>query len=269
MSTDLFVALLTYALVTSITPGPNNFMLLASGVNFGFWRTVPQMLGISVGFASLLIGVGCGLGALLIAFPALDTSLKVAGGGYLLYLSWRIASSRSLATNGEGAARPMTLLESAAFQWVNPKAWVMAVVAMAAYTNPERPFLSVAIVVVRLHAGEPAERLGLGRIRHGHARLPGRSDAAQMVQHRDGRAAGGNDLAHAQLNRSIAGLASISQKHAAGASSPASMPMRASTCAAQSHGLNFAPCPTIITTTTITTTSSTRWRRGCARWKPS
>ena len=71
MSTDLFVALLAYALVTSITPGPNNFMLLASGVNFGFWRTVPQMLGISVGFASLLIGVGCGLGALLIAFPAL------------------------------------------------------------------------------------------------------------------------------------------------------------------------------------------------------
>jgi threonine/homoserine/homoserine lactone efflux protein len=148
MSIDLFVALITYALVTSITPGPNNFMLLASGVNFGFWRTVPQMLGISVGFASLLIGVGCGLGTLLIAFPALDTSLKIAGGAYLLYLAWRIANSRSLATDGETAARPMTLLESAAFQWVNPKAWVMAIVAMAVYTNPERPLLSVAIVVV-------------------------------------------------------------------------------------------------------------------------
>jgi len=148
MSTDLLVALLAYALVTSITPGPNNFMLLASGVNFGFWRTVPQMLGISVGFASLLIGVGCGLGALLIAFPALDVSLKIAGGVYLLYLAWRIASSRSLATIGEAAARPMTFVESAAFQWINPKAWVMAVVAMAAYTNPQRPFLSVAIVVV-------------------------------------------------------------------------------------------------------------------------
>jgi threonine/homoserine/homoserine lactone efflux protein len=148
MSIDLFAALITYALVTSITPGPNNFMLLASGVNFGFWRTVPQMLGISVGFASLLIGVGCGLGALLTTFPALDTSLKIAGGAYLLYLAWRIANSRSLATDGETAARPMTLLESAAFQWVNPKAWVMAIVAMAAYTNPERPFLSVAIVVV-------------------------------------------------------------------------------------------------------------------------
>jgi threonine/homoserine/homoserine lactone efflux protein len=148
MSPDLFAALLTYAFVTSITPGPNNFILLASGVNFGFWRTVPNMLGISVGFASLLLGVGFGLGALLLAFPALHTVLKFAGGAYLLYLAWRIASSRSLAKDGEASTRPMTLLEAAAFQWVNPKAWVMAVTAMAVYTNPERPFLSVLIVVV-------------------------------------------------------------------------------------------------------------------------
>src|SRR3954468_20974623 len=123
MPLEKIIPLFLYAFVTSITPGPNNFMLLASGVNFGFWRTVPHMLGISVGFASLLIGVGCGLGAMLVAFPALHTSLKIAGGAYLLYLSWRIASSRSLATDGEAGARPMTLIESAAFQWINPKAW--------------------------------------------------------------------------------------------------------------------------------------------------
>ena len=74
--------------------------------------------------------------------------LKIAGGAYLLYLAWRIARSRSLGKDGEAGARPMTLLEAAAFQWVNPKAWVMAVTAMAVYTNPERPFLSVTIVVV-------------------------------------------------------------------------------------------------------------------------
>jgi threonine/homoserine/homoserine lactone efflux protein len=148
MSPELFAALLTYAFVTSITPGPNNFILLASGVNFGFWRTVPNMLGISAGFASLLIAVGFGLGALLLAFPALHTVLKFAGGAYLLYLAWRIASSRSLAKDRETGTRPMTLLEAAAFQWVNPKAWVMAVTAMAVYTNPERPFLSVLIVVI-------------------------------------------------------------------------------------------------------------------------
>ena len=148
MSPELFTALLIYAFVTSITPGPNNVMLLASGVNFGFWRTVPHMLGISTGFASLLIGVGFGLGALLTAFPTLHTVLKFAGGGYLLYLAWRIASSRSLAKDDEASTRPMTLLEAAAFQWVNPKAWVMAITAMAVYTSPERPFFSATIVVI-------------------------------------------------------------------------------------------------------------------------
>ena len=148
MSPALFSALLVYAFVTSVTPGPNNFMLLASGVNFGFWQTVPHMLGISVGFASLLLGVGLGLGALLLAFPALHTVLKIAGGAYLLYLAWRIASSRSLGKDGQTGAHPMTLMQAAAFQWVNPKAWVMAVTAMAVYTTPERPFLSVMIVVV-------------------------------------------------------------------------------------------------------------------------
>src|SRR5688500_2572359 len=108
MSAETFLALLIYAFVTSITPGPNNFILLASGVNFGFRRTIPNMLGISAGFASLLIGVGLGLGALLTAFPALHTTLKIAGGAYLLYLAWRIASSRSLGKDGETKARPMT-----------------------------------------------------------------------------------------------------------------------------------------------------------------
>lgn len=148
MSADTFFALLVYAFVTSVTPGPNNFMLLASGVNFGFARTIPHMLGISVGFASLLAGVGLGLGALLTAFPALHTALKVAGAAYLFYLAWRIAMARSLGKDREAGARPMTLLEAAAFQWVNPKAWVMAVTAMAVYTTADRPFLSVAIVVI-------------------------------------------------------------------------------------------------------------------------
>ena len=148
MTLDTLVALVVYAFVTSITPGPNNFMLLASGVNFGFQRTVPHILGISVGFASLLVGVGLGLGALLTAFPSLHTALKIAGGVYLLYLAWRIAMSRSLGKDGEAGARPMTLLEATAFQWVNPKAWVMTVTAMALYASSEQPFLSVAIVVL-------------------------------------------------------------------------------------------------------------------------
>ena len=148
MSSDQIVALIVYALVTSITPGPNNFMLLASGVNFGFLRTIPHMLGIGAGFLSLLLGVGFGLGAILMAFPSLHMVLKIVGGAYLLYLAWRIAMSRSLSGSGEAVARPMTFFEAAAFQWVNPKAWVMAVTAMAVYTNPAAPFLSVLLIGV-------------------------------------------------------------------------------------------------------------------------
>lgn len=146
MTSEAFLALLVYAFVTSITPGPNKFMLLASGVNFGFVRTIPHMLGIGIGFLTLLLGVGFGLGAVLSTFPMLHGGLKIAGGTYLLYLAWRIGMSRSLGKDGEVQARPMTFLEAAAFQWVNPKAWVMAVTAMAVYTSPESPFLSVILI---------------------------------------------------------------------------------------------------------------------------
>ncbi|RWE56269.1 MAG: LysE family translocator [Mesorhizobium sp.] len=148
MTLDAFLALLVYAFVTSITPGPNNFMLLASGVNFGFVRTIPHMLGIGIGFLVLLLAVGFGLGAVLTAFPALHTGLKIAGGVYLLYLAWKIAMSRSLSGKGEANARPMRFINAAAFQWVNPKAWVMAITAMAVYAIPEHPFLSVALISI-------------------------------------------------------------------------------------------------------------------------
>ncbi|MEQ9247054.1 MAG: LysE family translocator [Nitratireductor sp.] len=148
MSPDVFLALLIFSFVSSVTPGPNNFMLLASGVNFGFRRTIPHMFGIAGGFASLLLAVGFGLGAVLTALPALHMVLKVAGGAYLLYLAWRIAMSRALSQGGDSKSEPMTFLEAAAFQWVNPKAWVMALTAMAVYTDPAAPFLTVLLVAL-------------------------------------------------------------------------------------------------------------------------
>ncbi|AZO29532.1 LysE family translocator [Mesorhizobium sp. M1B.F.Ca.ET.045.04.1.1] len=148
MSLDAFLALLVYALVTSITPGPNNLMLLASGVNFGIVRTVPHMLGISIGFLVLLLAVGFGLGAVLTAVPTLHTALKIAGAAYLLYLAWKIAMSRSMSDRKGAEARPMRFIDAAAFQWVNPKAWVMAITAMAVYTNPDHPFVSVALISI-------------------------------------------------------------------------------------------------------------------------
>lgn len=146
MSYDLFIALSVFAFVTSITPGPSNLMLLASGANFGFVRTMPQILGITIGFSSLLAAVGLGLGAILSALPILDLALKICGAAYLLYLAWRIAMSRSLAKSAELEERPLTFLESAAFQWINPKAWAVATSAIAVYASTDTPFLSVAML---------------------------------------------------------------------------------------------------------------------------
>lgn len=143
MSLETLLALLAYAFVSSVTPGPNNLMLLASGVNFGFRRTIPHIIGISAGFMTLLLVIGFGLGALLSAFPAFHLALKIAGGAYLLYLAWRIAMTRSFGKGGESKERPMTFLEAAAFQGVNPKAWVMAGTAMALYVDSASAFWSV------------------------------------------------------------------------------------------------------------------------------
>jgi threonine/homoserine/homoserine lactone efflux protein len=134
MSFDVFLALVGFAFVSSVTPGPNNMMLLASGVNFGVRRTVPHMLGISVGHSLMVFLVGLGVAGVFKAWPPALTALKVASVAYMLWLAWKIANS---AAPGEGGARsqPMTFLQAAAFQWVNPKAWAMALGAVAAYVT--------------------------------------------------------------------------------------------------------------------------------------
>ena len=147
MQIEIFLALVVFAFTTSITPGPNNMMLFASGVNFGFVRTIPHMCGIGAGFLVLLLAVGFGLGALLETVPWLYTLLKFAGGAYLLWIAWKIGTSRSLG-EGTAGAQPMTFLQAAAFQWVNPKAWVMAVSAMATYTDAGNYTASVLLVGV-------------------------------------------------------------------------------------------------------------------------
>ena len=117
-----------FALVTSITPGPNNTMLLASGVNFGFRRTMPHLFGISIGVAILMLCVGFGLGEAFRRVPVLYTVLEAASVAYLLYLAWRIGTSGEVKAHG-AKPRPMTFIEAAAFQWVNPKAWMMVLTA--------------------------------------------------------------------------------------------------------------------------------------------
>lgn len=141
-------ALAVFAFVASFTPGPNTLMLLASGVNYGFRATIPHMLGISIGFPVLLTAIGLGLGAAFEAWPPLAIGLKWAGAAYMLYLAWRIANAGAPKTNVTDTDRPLSFVEAAAFQWVNPKAWVMGISALATYTIAGHYAVSMGAVVL-------------------------------------------------------------------------------------------------------------------------
>jgi threonine/homoserine/homoserine lactone efflux protein len=145
MTHEQLIALATFAFVTSITPGPNNLMLMASGANFGVRRTLPHMLGVALGFVLMAVLVGAGLERAFVLIPQLYTVLKIASVAYLLYLAWKIASAPP---PGEAArtGKPMTFL-AAAFQWINPKAWAMALTAVSVYA-PTRALASIVTIAV-------------------------------------------------------------------------------------------------------------------------
>lgn len=150
MSTSLLSAFVLFAFVSSITPGPNNTMLLASGVNFGFRRSMPHALGISIGFMLLVICVGLGLGEVFKLFPWAYTLLRYVGAAYLLYLAWKIANAGGMSDNPDEHGKPMTFLGAAAFQWVNPKAWIMAIGVIATYTPREDFFINLVLAALVL-----------------------------------------------------------------------------------------------------------------------
>lgn len=146
MTLEILLALAAFAFVSSITPGPNNLMLMASGANFGFIRTIPHMLGVGLGFVFMVVVVGAGLAQVFDAYPVSYTVLKVVSIVYLTYLAWKIANAAPI-KRGEAAGTPMTFLQAAAFQWVNPKAWAMALTAISAYTPDTTP-AAIALVAV-------------------------------------------------------------------------------------------------------------------------
>ena len=146
MTFDLLLAFVAFAFVTAVTPGPNNVMMLASGVNFGFVRSIPHILGIAFGMTVLVAAVGVGLGGLFRAYPVFYDVLRLVGAAYLLYLAWRIAWSGAPTKSGGAGDRPLGFLGAAAFQWVNPKAWVMALGAVTAYVPLDGYFRNVLVV---------------------------------------------------------------------------------------------------------------------------
>jgi len=149
MQTETAIALLGFAFVMSISPGPGNFLLLASGVNFGFARSVPLIFGISSGFLTMVFLVGIGLGQVLTTTPGLYTALKFACAAYVVWLAWKIARSRSIGPDQqEMPGKPITFIQAALFQFVNPKAWAVALIVTVSYTNPADYTASLTILIM-------------------------------------------------------------------------------------------------------------------------
>jgi threonine/homoserine/homoserine lactone efflux protein len=135
MSQSLFIAFVVFATVMFFTPGPNNVMLLSSGLTYGFRRTLPHVAGITIGFAFMIGAVGLGLGTIFITYPVLQTILKYAGAAYLLYLAAAIAMSGPVKPDQENRRGPMTFWGAAMFQWINVKGWVMVIGTITAYAG--------------------------------------------------------------------------------------------------------------------------------------
>ena len=149
---ETLLPLVTSAFVSSVTPGPNNIMLTASGANFGFRRTIPHMLGVTVGFCFMLAVMGLGLGAVFLALPQLQLVLKIVGAAYMLWLAWKVANA-STPEDGAAQTAPLTFLQAAAFQWVNIKAWFMCVTTVAIYVpsgDGQRQALVLAVLIFGL-----------------------------------------------------------------------------------------------------------------------
>ena len=135
MSQPLLIAFVIFALVMYLTPGPNNVMLLSSGLTYGFRRTLPHIAGITFGMAFMIAAVGLGLGTIFIAYPLLQTILKYAGAAYLIYLAVVIAMSGMAPSAQDNARGPMTFWGAAVFQWINVKGWVMVIGTITAYAG--------------------------------------------------------------------------------------------------------------------------------------
>ena len=155
MNYDLLPALILYSIASSGTPGPNNMMLLASGANFGYLRTIPHMLGVSVGFSIMVMLVGMGLMGVFEAYPLSYLVLKIVSIVYLIYLAWKIASAsppQNLSTEtpqnkAKITSVPFSFIQAALFQWVNPKAWAMALTAISVYAT-DRSLSAIGLVAI-------------------------------------------------------------------------------------------------------------------------
>ncbi len=147
MNIQLFAALCTFAFISAYTPGPNNTLLMATGINHGFRAAWPMILGVGIGFPFLILCVGLGLGRIFDVYPILLNAIKIVGTIYMLWLAWKIATSKPSENDSVKASKPLNFLQGCAFQWVNPKAWIMGGYSLSAFTLPTQFNTGVFTVV--------------------------------------------------------------------------------------------------------------------------
>lgn len=145
MTPEVFASATLFAVAASFTPGPNNAMLLASGVNYGFARTIPHIAGVTIGYAIMFAAVAFGVGQFIFAHPILYLGLQIASAVYLVWLAWRIATAEGEA-RADGSSKPQTFFEAALFQWINPKGVAAALTASASFIKPETFAEDLAVV---------------------------------------------------------------------------------------------------------------------------
>lgn len=148
LSFDLLSSLAAFAFVMSITPGPNNVIALSSGLNFGVRRAIPFCSGVALGFPAMLAILAMGFKAVLLAAPRAFDVIRVAGIAYLLWMAWHIATADSIDDGAQTRSKPVTFLQGCALQWVNPKAWTIAIGALAAYTVADNFWPSIVAMCV-------------------------------------------------------------------------------------------------------------------------
>lgn len=149
---ELILAITLFAFSSGITPGPNNVMLMSSGVNFGIKRSLPHLTGICLGFPRMVLAIGLGMSTLFQLYPVLHLVIKYIGIAYLLYLSWLIANSSSK-MEGKQTSNPLSFIQAAAFQWINPKGWIMAVGAVATFTNLDTALTPQVLTIAAVFFG--------------------------------------------------------------------------------------------------------------------
>jgi len=144
---ELFLGLITFYFVMFFTPGPNNVMLTISGIKFGFKKTIPHMIGIPIGHTIQIISVSLGLGVIFQKYPEVQNILKYIGCGYLFFLAYKMFGSLNIKNNNENRGRPMKLYEASLFQFLNPKAWVVALTVVTVFFPREENFIKAMLFV--------------------------------------------------------------------------------------------------------------------------